>query len=153
MIVRSSSGGPVRKRSGTLTEVAEEISVPQLRVLVLLNSRGPMNLRTIAAHLDVNPSKASRTCEQLVVSGKVARREDKDDRRNINLSLTSDGDEFVGRLMDSRRRLIDRVIARMNPTDRSELARALEAFSEAVAAAPREETIGLPDGRIIPWLL
>ena len=137
----------------TLTEVSEEVTVPQLRVLVLLSSRGPMNLKTVAEHLAVNPSNASRTCDRLVASGKVARRGDAGDRRNVNLSITEDGADFVERLMESRRRLLDRVVARMDHTDQAALAQALEAFSRAVAAAPPEETVGLPDGRIIPWLL
>lgn len=137
----------------TLTEVSEEITVPQLRVLVLLNSRGPMNLRTVANHLDVNPSNASRTCDQLVASGKVARVEDPSDRRTVTLSLTADGGAFVDQLMQSRRRMIDRVVARMSPTDQAVLAHALHSFTAAVAAAPTDETIGHPDGRIIPWLL
>jgi len=137
----------------TLTEISEEITVPQLRVLVLLNSRGPMNLRTVAAHLDVNPSNASRTCDQLVSSGKVARQHDTEDGRTVELRLTKDGKAFVDALMQSRRRLIDRVVARMDPADHIALAHALEAFSAAVAGAPPEETVGLADGRIIAWLL
>ena len=35
----------------TLSEVADQITVPQLRVLVLLSSRGPLNITTIAQHL------------------------------------------------------------------------------------------------------
>ncbi len=137
----------------TLAEVSEEITVPQLRVLVLLNYGGSMNLRTVAGHLDVNPSNASRTCDQLVLSGKVVRVEDKDDRRNIDLSLTTEGTAFVDALMASRRRLIAGAVARMDPAYHADLARGLEAFSAAVADAPDAETIGPPDGRIIPWLM
>lgn len=137
----------------TLTEAGQEISVPQLRVLVLLNSRGPMNLATIAQHLDVNPSNASRTCDQLVGAGKVARGEDADDRRSVVLRLSNEGARLVADIMAMRRQLIDGVVARMSPADREALSIGLEAFSAAVATAPPEETIGLPDGRLIPWLL
>jgi DNA-binding MarR family transcriptional regulator len=137
----------------TLTEISAEVTVPQLRVLVLLSSRGPMNLRTVAEHLDVNPSNASRTCDQLVASNKVVRQQDQEDGRNVHLSLSRIGEKFVDDLMHSRRRLIDRVVARMDPADHPALADALEAFSAAVAAAPPEETVGLANGRIIPWLL
>lgn len=137
----------------TLSEVTEEVTVPQLRVLVLLHSRGPMNLRNIAENLDVNASNASRTCDRLVSSGRVARRQDPKDGRNVQHSLTAKGGGFVEGLMQSRRQLIDRVVARMHPVDHVKLAEALEAFSAAVADAPPEETVGLPDGRIIPWLL
>lgn len=137
----------------TLVEVSDEITVPQLRVLVLLDSRGPMNLRTIADHLDVNASNASRTCDQLVSFDKVARQQGKADGRNVELSLTPDGKRFVDDLMQSRRRLIDRVVARIDPADHTALADSLETFSAAVVSAPSEETVGLPDGRILPWLL
>ena len=136
-----------------LAEVAEEISVPQLRVLVLLGSRGPMNLSTLAQHLRVNPSNASRTCEQLVCSGLVSRLEDDHDRRTVVLRLTDDGTRLVGGLMASRRRLLGDVVARMSPEDQRVLAHGLEAFSSAVGAAPPEETVGLPDGRLLHWLL
>jgi DNA-binding MarR family transcriptional regulator len=91
----------------TLTDVADEITVPQLRVLALLNSRGPMNLSTIAQHLDVNPSNASRTCDQLVTTEKVVREAHDLDRRSSMLRLTADGDRFVADLMAARQRLID----------------------------------------------
>jgi DNA-binding MarR family transcriptional regulator len=137
----------------TLSEMERDITVPQLRVLVLLNSRGRMNLSAIAQHLDVNPSNASRTCEQLVSAGMVARATDEADRRNVVLQLTDAGTGLVADLMTQRRRLIDGVVARMSVADQESLARGLEAFSAAVEAAPAEETIGLPDGRLIPWLL
>lgn len=137
----------------TLTAVAEEITVPQLRVLVLLDSRGPMNLSSLAQHLDVNPSNASRTCDQLVASGTVERAAAEGDRRRVQLRLTDRGTAFVAGLMAARRDLLRAVVDRVPPDDLAVLARGLEAFSVAVAAAPPEETVGLPDGRIIPWLL
>lgn len=137
----------------TLADVAQEITVPQLRVLVLLSTRGPMNLSTIARHLDVNPSNASRTCDQLVAMGRIARGGDDTDRRNVVLELTAAGTRLVASLMAARRGLIDQVVARMAAEDQRALARGLEAFTAAVAAAPPDEAIGLPDGRIIPWLM
>ena len=137
----------------TLSAVAEQITVPQLRVLVLLNSRGAMNLTTIARHLGVNPSNASRTCDQLVATGRLIREPDPRDGRSAVLALTADGARFVSELMAARRRMIDTVVARMAPEDQRNLAHALGAFMAAVEAAPAEEAIGLPDGRIIPWLM
>lgn len=87
----------------TLHDLVEQITVPQLRVLVLLGSRGPMNLSTIARHLDVNPSNASRTCDQLVTSGQAAREPDPRDRRSTVLRLTEEGTRFVEDLMAARR--------------------------------------------------
>jgi DNA-binding MarR family transcriptional regulator len=137
----------------TLSEVAEQITVPQLRVLVLLSTRGPMNLTTIARHLAVNPSNASRTCDQLVATDRIVRAPDPQDGRSAVLELTADGARFVGDLMAARRRLIDAVVSRMGTVDQRALVQGLDAFIAAVEAAPAEEAIGLPDGRIIPWLM
>jgi DNA-binding MarR family transcriptional regulator len=134
----------------TLSEVADELTVPQLRVLVLLNSRGPMNLTTIAEHLDVNPSNASRTCDQLVTAGRISRQPDQDDRRSAVLQLNDEGTRLLASIMTARRRLIDGVIERMDPADQQMLAQGLEAFTATVAALPPGESIGLPDGRLIP---
>ncbi|UNX56618.1 MarR family transcriptional regulator (plasmid) [Georgenia sp. TF02-10] len=137
----------------TLSEVADELTVPQLRVLVLLNSRGPMNLTTIAQHLHVNASNASRTCDQLVAAGRISRQPDPDDRRSAVLRLTDEGGRLLAGIMTARRRLIDGVVVRMDPEDQQMLAEGLAAFTATVAAMPPEESIGLPDGRLIPWLL
>ena len=137
----------------TLTDIAQEISVPQLRVLVLLSTYGPMNLRSLAEHLDVNPSNASRTCEQLVASGKVTREDDAEDRRTIRLTLTPAGAAFVDQLMHRRRGLLQQIVDQMDPQERDVLDDALRSFTAALARVPPEETVGLPDGRILPWLL
>jgi DNA-binding MarR family transcriptional regulator len=137
----------------TLSEVAEQITVPQLRILVLLNSRGPMNLTTIAEHLAVNPSNASRTSDQLVATGMVLRTPDPQDGRSTVLALTGEGARFVVDLMAARRRLIGNVISRMGVEGQLALEQGLDAFLVAVEAAPAEESVGLPDGRIIPWLM
>ena len=137
----------------TLSEVAQDISVPQLRVLVVLGAHGPMNLSTLAQHLCLNASNASRTCDQLVADGRISRQGDDTDRRTVVLRLTDDGTRFVAGLMAARRRLIGDVVARMATDDQRMLAQGLEAFSSALGAAPPEQTVGPPDGRILPWLL
>jgi DNA-binding MarR family transcriptional regulator len=137
----------------TLNAVADQITVPQLRVLVLMSTRGPMNLTTIAQHLDVNPSNASRTCDRLIGTGRLRGVSNPEDRRSTTMELTADGAQLVAELMTERRRLIGDVISRMDPEDQRVLARGLGAFTAAVEAAPAEEAIGLPDGRIIPWLM
>lgn len=134
----------------TLRDVAEDVSVPQLRVLVLLSSRGAMNLSAVAVQLDVNPSNASRTCDQLVAQGRVTRTVDPQDRRATMLDLTSDGAQFVAELLAARRRLLDAVVGRMGPDDQRLLAQGLEAFL-AVEAAAAGETATPPPGRIVAW--
>ena len=49
------------------------VSVPQMRVLVLLWTGEPLNLSAVAEGLGVNASNASRTCDRLVAAGLVER--------------------------------------------------------------------------------
>src|SRR5690348_15189152 len=53
----------------SVTEVEDRVTVPQLRVLVLVASRGTMNLNTLAETMGVHPSNASRACDRLVAGG------------------------------------------------------------------------------------
>ena len=46
----------------SIADVDDVVTVPQFRVLVMLHTRGPLNLAAVAAGLDVNPSNASRMC-------------------------------------------------------------------------------------------
>ena len=62
----------------SLTAVEDVVTVPQWRVLVLIFTRGPMNLASVAAELDVNPSNASRTCDRLTKAGLLDRHFDVD---------------------------------------------------------------------------
>ena len=47
-------------------QVDESITVPQFRALVILSTRGPSNLATLAGLLDVQPSTVGRMVERLV---------------------------------------------------------------------------------------
>ena len=55
----------------SLESVDASVSVPQMRVLVLLWTGEPLNLSAVAEGLGVNASNASRTCDRLVAAGLV----------------------------------------------------------------------------------
>ncbi len=116
------------------------VTTPQLRVLVMLASLGRLNLTRVADGLGVNPSSASRTCDQLVSQDLVSRTEDPQDRRHIVLQLTEDGTSLVDALMSHRRELFNQVTARMRPEDRRRLARGLEKFAEAAGEGADDES-------------
>jgi DNA-binding MarR family transcriptional regulator len=137
----------------TLGRVAT-VSVPQLRVLVLLDTRGPMNLKALAENLGVNASNASRTCEQLVAAGLLERsRLPQQDRRRVVMRLTTAGADLAASLRDSQRTVLRAVADRMSATDRELLVHVTGAVLEATATAPEVGPLGRPDGRLIPWLL
>lgn len=122
----------------SIAEVEDTVSVPQLRVLVMLATRGPLNLVAVAEGLGVHPSNATRTVERLVTAGLVDRRDVPTDRRHVALTLTPDGRGVVDSVFEHRRAAIGRVIARMPETKRRALPSALDSFADAAGEVSEE---------------
>lgn len=99
--------------AASLAGIDEVVAVPQLRVLVMVCTRGPLNLAAVAADLAVNPSNASRTCDRLLHAGLLDRRESPIDRRHITLTLTPGGRRLVEKVTKRRRTAIERVLRTM----------------------------------------
>jgi DNA-binding MarR family transcriptional regulator len=115
----------------SLAEVDEVVTPPQLRVLVMIASRGPLNLGAVARGLGVHPSNATRACDRLVAAGLLDRRDDPVDRRNLQLQLTEQGRVLVEQVMDRRRHAIAAVLERMPALQRTALVPVLVTFAEA----------------------
>jgi DNA-binding MarR family transcriptional regulator len=120
----------------SVAPIAEFVTLSQYRLLVIVATHGPLNLNSVAGALGVHPSNATRACDRLVEAGLLARTESAIDRRRVDLALTTAGVELIGRVMDHRRAAIDRVLARMNPQAREELAVALGDFAAAADELP-----------------
>lgn len=115
----------------SLASVDGALSVPQLRVMVILTRTSRASLSEVARDLGVNPSNASRTCDQLVKRGLVDRQDDPGDRRRLLLSLSAAGRSLVDRVMEQRRELLEVIVAAMPGTDQRALMSALDSFNEA----------------------
>jgi DNA-binding MarR family transcriptional regulator len=113
-----------------------EVTLPQLRVLVMVASRPGMNLGAVAAALGVHPSNATRAVDRLVVAGLLSRSDDPTDRRNLQLELTDAGRDLVGRVMQDRRAAIAGILERMPAARRRALVPVLRAFALAAGETP-----------------
>jgi DNA-binding MarR family transcriptional regulator len=125
----------------SVAEVEDQVSLPQLRVLVMIATRGPLNLSAVADALAVHPSNATRTVERLVSAGFVDRRDAADDRRNVRLTLTKKGQRLVDSVFEHRRSAIEQVVERMPEHRRRALPGAFESFADAAGEA-REDHFG-----------
>ena len=125
--------------AASLAEVDNQVTVPQLRVLVMVSTQGPLNLNAVAAGLDVNPSNASRTCDRLIRAGLLDRRESTADRRNITLTLTPAGKSLVDSVTRRRRTAIRRILSRMHAADRDALATAMDTFAALAGEPPLDD--------------
>ncbi len=129
--------------AASIADVDDVVSVPQFRVLVMLYTRGPLNLAAVAAGLDVNPSNASRTCDRLSKAGLLDRRESPHDRRNVTLTLTDAGRRLVDSVTGHRRVAIERVLRKMSAPQRDRLANALSAFATAADEPSNDNVLAL----------
>lgn len=115
----------------SVAEVEDVVTLPQLRVLVMVASQGSMNLTAVADGLGVHPSNATRTCDRLVVAGLLDRRDSPGDRRQLELTLTREGERLLGSVLEHRRDAIAATVARMPAAQRRQLADVLDAFADA----------------------
>ena len=53
----------------SLADLEDTVSVPQLRALMILATRGPLHLTALAEDMGVHPSNATRACDRLVAAG------------------------------------------------------------------------------------
>jgi DNA-binding MarR family transcriptional regulator len=133
----------------SLATVDSSITVPQLRVLVMVADHAPLSMSAVADALGVNASNASRTCDRLVTAGLLDRRPATHDRRQVALSLTAAGRALVNDVMERRRTELAEVVGRMSLPDQLALVRALEPFNAAADAAG-EGHVGVE--HLIAWL-
>lgn len=115
----------------SLAAVEETITLPQFRMLVILDSRGEMKLSSLAELLDVNPSTATRMVDRLVTTEMVARQPNPATRREVVVELTDEGRRVVRGVTRRRRAAIGRIVTKMSEDKRSGLVEALTAFTEA----------------------
>ena len=131
----------------------ETVSAPGLRVMVMLDAAGTLNLSAVADGLGVNASTASRACDRLVVDGLVDRREQAEDRRQVALSLTERGAEFLNRVMQERQAALMRVVDAMGVDERAALLEGLAGFVAAATAISDGAGSVHGQAEIIRWLV
>lgn len=114
----------------SVVSVEDRVTLPQLRVLVMIASCGPQNLASVAAGLGVHASNGTRMCDKLVNAGLLHRSDDPTDRRNVVLQLTPSGQQLVQSTTEYRRTAIANILAKMPAQLRRDLVPALLAFAE-----------------------
>ena len=110
----------------SLGAAAENTTIAQYRMLVVLASRGPQRIGDLAAALDVAPSTAGRMTDRLVRKQLVRRHRGRTDRRSVLVSVTAAGRLVVDEATVRRRVLIEDILARMPADQQRAVATALE---------------------------
>jgi len=136
--VLSASRVLVAVAARSLGDAAEEVTLTQYRTLVVLASRGPQRVAALAQALDVTPSTATRMCDRLVRKGLVHRRHDREDRRQVRLSLAAEGRQLVDAVTERRRREITSLLAAVPADQRTALVDSLQRLAAAAGEVPEQ---------------
>jgi len=95
-------------------QIASDVTVAQLRVLVILRDGGPTTMSALAASARVVPSSATGIVDNLVGRGLVLRETDQMDRRRVICRLSPEGQEMVNGLWTQGRAQIESLLDAMD---------------------------------------
>ncbi|MCW8097786.1 MarR family winged helix-turn-helix transcriptional regulator [Streptomyces tauricus] len=130
----------------SLAEVEERVTLPQVRMLVVLSTRGATKLVTLAELLQVAPSTAMRMVDRLISAGLADRQTNPGNRRETLLQLTEEGRRTVEDVTARRRAEIATIVERLTPGQRTAIVEALTAFNEAGGEPPVPDVDDAEDG-------
>ncbi len=107
---------------------AEDLSVPQFRVLAFLSYRAGASLSDVAEHVGLTLPAMSRLVDGLVVRGLVDRATCAADRRRVTLALTERGGALLASARQATEARLAELLSGLSPSDRAALAVALPAL-------------------------
>ena len=101
----------------------EGLTPSQLGVLEALMHIGPMVQSELAEKLLTSPSNLTTVLDNLERDGMVRRQRSTEDRRQVEVSLTSDGRELIEDVFPSHAQRITRLFGALDPEEQEELGR------------------------------
>ena len=129
----------IAARSLADLDEAEDVTLTQYRTLVVLASRGPQGIASLAEVLGVTPPTASRLCDRLVRKGLVRRRTDRNDRRQVRIALTGAGRRLVDVVTERRRAQIADLLGAVPEDARRSVAAGLQLLADAAGEVPEQD--------------
>jgi DNA-binding MarR family transcriptional regulator len=114
----------------------EDVSLAQLRVLVVLKTRGPQTLGALAEVLGINPSGSTRLADRLVAKGFVTRQPSPLDRRVTELHLTDGGTGVVDEYVVRRRASLSPLVAAIPENERADAIEILHLLGDLAGEPP-----------------
>lgn len=109
-------------------QIREELGLSQAEFhgLLVLARAEEMTGCEFARGMGLSPSRASRVLDRLVIGGYAARRSDTEDRRTIQVCLTTRGGRMSRRIMGRMRACEDRICGHLDEVEVRQVRRALE---------------------------
>ena len=112
-----------------------DLTLPQVKVLMVLSARGTSRMRDLVRALGALPSTATGIVDRLVERGLVERAADPADRRVVLAGLTARGAETVARVEALTNDRMRELLGTLPPADLAVVASAMERLADAAEAA------------------
>src|SRR5579885_931803 len=108
-----------------------DLTLAQLRTLLVLAEEGPLVIGQIAHRLGIGLSTGGHLVDRLVQAGLAERAEDREDRRRTMARLTPKGEDLYMRLLN-RTRHLQSLLQRMREDELIVLLQGLQAMQRVV---------------------
>lgn len=126
----------------SLEAAGNRVSLPQMRMLLVLNDLGRCPSSRVAHALGQGASSVTRLADRLITSGYVVRGGDPHHRSVVTLELTGRGREVVDRVLRRRHAELERILSGLAPGQRAATAAGLRAFHQVIGDAYAAELHG-----------
>lgn len=110
------------------------ITIPEWRIIATLGEFGEMTARDVAAHSRMGKVMTSRAAASLVKRKLVARRTNRNDRREAFLCLSAQGESVYAALVPKALAYEARLMEGLSKADRAALDRIIAHFMQAAEA-------------------
>jgi len=118
-----------------------DLTMPQLKVVLLLFLNGPSRMSEIASALDVSLATASGVADRLVERNIVLRESLPDDRRVVLCRLSENGEKMIGGLWHLARERTRELLEMVEPTKLVLVIEVLEALLKAGAVSREDPSL------------
>ncbi len=108
-----------------------DLTIAQLRTLLLLAEEGPLFIGHIAQRMGIGLSSGGHLVDRLVQAGLAARTEDRGDRRRTLARLTPRGEDLYARLLN-RAQHLQALISQLRADELTALLQALQGLNRVV---------------------
>ena len=127
----------LKASSGTIW-MEIDLTIAQLRTLLVLAEEGPLVIGQIAQRMGIGLSTGGHLVDRLVQAGLAERTEDADDRRRTLARLTPKGEDLYARLLNHSLQ-IQTLIQKLEDADLAALLQGLQALNRLVDLEPEAD--------------
>jgi DNA-binding MarR family transcriptional regulator len=115
-----------------------DVTMPQMKVLMLLGLHGSAPVSSLAQQMSVSPPNVTGILDRLEQQRWVARTSDPHDRRVVRVVLTEDGERFLDGLQTAGAARVRARLAEMPADDLEALGTGLRSLMARMIAVPEE---------------